>query len=132
MDVMVATAKMVSKFALTNTVVRDMVTEIRQATNDQEKMRTLKKWTERYKLSIGKTAGTPRTRKTTRKHATQGELFRNYFGALHGFLSRGSRTGKAFKRLSQFKMSSEAEIIKYRAEWAELKQTLDHLFQEDA
>ena len=132
MDVMVATAKMVSKFALTNTVVRDMVTEIRQATNDQEKMRTLKKWTERYKLSIGKTAGTPRTRKPTRKHATQGELFRNYFGALHGFLSRGSRTGKSFKRLSQFKMSSEAEIIKYRAEWAELKQTLDHLFQEDA
>ena len=95
-------------------------------------MRTLKKWTERYKLSSGKTPTTSRTRKTTRKHATQGELFRNYFGALHGFLSRGSRTGKAFKRLSQFKMSSEAEIIKNKAEWAELKQTLDHLFQEDA
>ena len=130
-DVMIATAKMVVKFTLSNAIVREMVTEIRQATNDQDRMRTLKKWTERYKLSSEKTAVTPGTRKTQRKHATQGELFRNYFGTLHNFLSRGSRTGKAFKRLSQFKMSSEAEIIKYRAEWNEIKQTLDNLFQED-
>jgi hypothetical protein len=132
-DVMIDAAKLVSKFSLSGPVVRVLIAEIREGANDVERNATIKQWAARYTKSTAKASrhtAVPGRKKAARSVSTQGELFRNYFGALYNFLARGSHSGKSYTSLSQFKMASEAEITQYRAEWNETKKTIDKLFGE--
>lgn len=134
LDIMIAAAMLIVKFSLSGPIARDLISEIRSGSNDAERKATVKQWAERYKQAQGATSlpskASPVRKKASRTVSTQGELFRNYFGALYNFLARGSKAGKTFTRLSQFKMTSEAEIAQYRAEWHETKKAIDKLFGE--
>jgi hypothetical protein len=130
-DVMAATATLVVKYAVSATVVRDVVVDIALGQNDVEKMERIAHWTKRFKASAAKATTTipDGRKKPIRQRATQGELFRTYFGNIYNFLHRGTRTGKPIKKLSQISMSSEAEIARYQAEYKEMRQVLDVLFK---
>ncbi len=120
--VMLAVAEAVSKYALSGPLVIELVDLIRVQDDEQSQLDMLQTWIARH------TSATKTKKTRGRTKATKAELFRHYFGTLHGFLTRGTTSGKAFTKPSQVRMSSAAELARYTEESKEVIRILNDLF----